>query len=460
MRLGTGLRLDPALVFRAVLIGGLLTTLAANLPGQLSVDAVMQLYEGRFHVRDTWAPAVYAMILGGFDQVLPGTGLYLAASSALLFGSLLFLRTLRPGMSWFGPVAAAVCVLSPALLIYQGIVWKDVLFANLAIASFVLLAHAARVWTHPGRPWLALLAVVVMLAVGAQVRQNGLIAAGPAALVLAWTARREGWKASLGWCLGLLVGVILTSVAIGMAAQPQGSGPDRARSIGIGILQHYDLIGASAHDPSIRFGDIQAVAPEVERAIRTRGVAVYSPERVDYLDLDPVVARALWQLPPGVVDHQWRDVVMHHTGPYLAHRWDVFKWVLMTPMIDSCIPVFIGVDGPAPKLKKLGLAAGPDPTDQSLYNYGTWLFDTPVFSHLTYVLICAAVAVIALLRHDPQDVAMAGLMVAALGFVGSFFVISIACDYRYLYFVDLAALTGLIYLAIDPPWPRAWRGRP
>ena len=37
-----------------------------------------------------------------------------------------------------------------------------------------------------------------------------------------------------------------------------------------------------------------------------------------------------------------------------------------------------------------------------------------------------------------------------LSFAASFVVISIACDYRYLYFTDIAALTGLIYLAVDP----------
>ena len=38
----------------------------------------------------------------------------------------------------------------------------------------------------------------------------------------------------------------------------------------------------------------------------------------------------------------------------------------------------------------------------------------------------------------------AGLQVAALLFAASFFVISIACDYRYLYFLDLAAMTGVL----------------
>ena len=51
---------------------------------------------------------------------------------------------------------------------------------------------------------------------------------------------------------------------------------------------------------------------------------------------------------------------------------------------------------------------------------------------------------------------MAGLLAGAFAFTASFFAISIACDYRYLYALDLSALTALVYLALD--WRSAWRG--
>ena len=74
----TGLRLqiDPRAAYRAVLAAGLLVLLGANLPGHLSYDSVAQLYEGHFHVRETWGPAPYAWILGLFqsDVIGPHTG--------------------------------------------------------------------------------------------------------------------------------------------------------------------------------------------------------------------------------------------------------------------------------------------------------------------------------------------------------------------------------------------------
>jgi hypothetical protein len=50
-------------------------------------------------------------------------------------------------------------------------------------------------------------------------------------------------------------------------------------------------------------------------------------------------------------------------------------------------------------------------------------------------------------RETDGDIAIAGLLAASLIFALSFLVISIACDYRYLYFLDLAAMTGALRLA-------------
>ena len=98
----------------------------------------------------------------------------------------------------------------------------------------------------------------------------------------------------------------------------------------------------------------------------------------------------------------------------------------------------------------LGLKAGQDLDDRRLYNYATWFLDTAVMRHVTWGIAAGVVALILLWRRRPADIAVAALQLAALAFAASFFPISLACDYRYLYFLDLAAMTGLFYLALDP----------
>ena len=88
--------------------------------------------------------------------------------------------------------------------------------------------------------------------------------------------------------------------------------------------------------------------------------------------------------------------------------------------------------------------------DQRLLNYVTYFLDTPAYSHVTYALVALVAGVLLLWRREPADIVVAGLMGGSLAFVASFFFITIACDYRYLYLVDMAAITGVLYLALDP----------
>ncbi len=148
--------LNARRALQAVLCAGFLFLLATSLPGHLSSDSVVQLYEGRFGVRESFGPAVYAKILGLFDGVVPGTGLYVTASALILFWALLSLAALRGRVSWLAVGFALLAVASPTLMLFQGVVWKDILFANLTVAGFVALASAAKAWTGERRPWALL----------------------------------------------------------------------------------------------------------------------------------------------------------------------------------------------------------------------------------------------------------------------------------------------------------------
>lgn len=444
-------------VFGWVVWAGLLLMLGANLPGHLSWDSVTQLHEARVGVRETWAPAIMSWILARFDDVVPGTGLYVAVSAALLAVSLVALRGLRSRTSWLAVVLAAALVLSPDFLIYQAIVWKDVLFANLAIAGFVCLAYAAERWERRPLRLGALAAALLLLAVGALVRQNGMVAVLFAAMVVGWSARGRGWRSGTGWGLAWLVAAVVLIQLIGGAVQLKGSSAAQDTRRGVRVLQHYDIIGSLAHDPKIRLDILKAASPHAEQMVRNVGVKVYSPERVDTFHSAPTLGPSLWPVPDQAMAAQWRSVILEHPDDYLLHRARVFWWVLATPDLDRCLPFFVGVQGPPQKLANLKIPAVVEPQDAALYVYAKPLTKTPVFSHLTYAAVGLAVALVLLWRRDPADMAMLGLLAAAFAFTASFFVISVACDYRYLYFLDMAAMTGLLYLALDPTLRR--RGR-
>ena len=457
---GLGLQITPRSAYRAVLAASLLVMLGANLPGHLSYDSVAQLYEGHFHIRETWGPALYAWILGLFDRVIPGTALYVTVSGLIFFASLASFSDLRPRTSWLAAPVAALAALTPQVLIYQAIVWKDIAFANTAIGGLVCLAHAVRLWPSRWPRWGLLAAALLQLAVASQVRQNGIIVAFLGALALGWLAagRVEGLgrklRRGLAWGLGGLVAVGVVGQALTVLSIPPNSPPDAGVKTGLRIVQNYDLIGAAALDPHYRLAIMAAADPADTKMVVQRAPLEYSGRRVDFIDRDQALTDALWNIPAEASTRQWADLILRHPGLYLRVRWEDFRWVFVPPVIDWCLPVYVGVDAPAEKMAPLGLAHRYVQSDVQLANYSSWFLGTPVYSHLFYSVLSLLLAGLFLWRREPADIVLAALQLAGVGFAASFFIISIACDYRYLYFTDLAALTGVIYAAVDPRFRR------
>ncbi len=453
----TGLRrqIRPSAAYWAVLAAGLVVLLVENLPGHLSNDSVAQLYEGHFHLRETWGPALYAWLLGLFDAVVPGTALYVTASSLLLFASLASFVPLRSRTSWLAVGVAALVVFTPQVLIYQAIVWKDVAFANTAIAGLVCLAHAARIWSNLGRRLLFLISALLLLAVASQVRQNGIIAGLAAALALGWVASAGAWWRGLIWGIGSALAVAIAGQAMTTLSMPSHSPHQPGVQTGLGIVQNYDLMGAITLDPSYQLLIMRAADPADTAIIEARAAADYSGRRVDFIDRDKALADAEWNVPTKATSKQWADLILKHPTLYLRVRWEDFRWVFAPPVLDWCLPIYVGVDAPAEKMVPLNIEHRYTQSDIRLSNYATWFFDTPIYAHGFYAAISMILAGLLLWRRSPADIMLAALQLAGVGFAASFFIISIACDYRYLYFTDLAALVGVIDAALDPPMP--WR---
>jgi hypothetical protein len=277
-----------------------------------------------------------------------------------------------------------------------------------------------------------------------------------AALALGWIGSGGRWRRGLAWGLDGLAAVILlskvmTTLALGgMAVTPDSPSADATKT-GISILQKYDVIGAAALDPTYRLDIMAKENPRATAIILERAKLDYSGRRVDFIDRDPAISQAMWLIPDEVASRQWVDLVTRHTGLYLRLRWEDLRWTFVPRVFDFCLPIYVGVDAPAQLLTGMGLQHRYVQADVELANYASWFLDTPAYSHLAWALVSLVLAGLLLLRRQPADIAMAALQLAGVGFSASFFLITIACDYRYLYFTDLAALVGLVYVAADLP---------
>lgn len=440
----------PRIVAAGIILAGFVLCLAVDLPGHLSYDSVVQLQEGRAAQYGNWHPAVMSWLLGLADAAVPGTSLFVVFDALLFFASLLGLLLIRPQPSRAVCAVATLLILCPQVLIYQGIVWKDVLFADVAVAGFACLALGAEHWEDAKVRFALVCAAFALFALAALVRQNGAVVPLFGAMALGWIAARRAPSrlraALIGGGALLAAGLLAASAAFALATRTVGdSGP----SVQLQLLQTYDVIGAVAKQPGLGLAKIAGDDASLEKIIRTVGRRAWSPARNDTLGNTKALQEALDDADPDTMAAQWRDLIIHHPWLYLSVRAEVFGWVFFTPDLELCVPYEVGVDGPASVMAELGLKERNDIRDDALDKYAHLFVGTPVLSHAAYTVLALVALLILLRRRRAPDIAFAFLLLAALAFAASFFVISIACDYRYLYFLDLSAMVATFYLSLD-----------
>jgi hypothetical protein len=439
-----------------VIVAAWVVTLAVNAPGHLSFDSVVQFLEGRTGVYGSMHPPVMSALIGLADRVVAGTALYLASVTAIFFGALL-VASRRPSGSALGrilPLLLLTAVLiSPPLLIYQGIVWKDVLFANLAVAAFAAAGVALDRQAASLRSAGAWIVAVGLAGLAATVRQNGLLVPIGIALVFAAAPsaasgllRRAG-VAAFAFAAALGTMVALQAAVRATAVEP----PGEITRLGLRALQAYDIQGMAA-----RGAAISSAAPlGAGAADEIAGYAVrnYRASRLDPPNVEPP-PEALHRLTPDEVQRIWWAMLVAEPAAYLAHRAAVLRWHLWPPDIMQCLPIHVGVGGPAEAMALLRLSPGTRPGDEKLYRLALPLFDTPLFRHAAWILASLAiVAVIGLRRvSEPADLAVLALQATALAFAASYAVIGIACDFRYIFFLPAAVCLGLAHLARGRYW--------
>ncbi len=180
-------------------------------PGQASVDAILQLDDGMSAVYDSNQPPAMSFLMAKLE--LPG----MLALDILLFslavGQLIRLAEPRQLVQYSSVLLLFVF---PVFLIYLGTVWKDVLFAHAAVFAFLLLPRGKEV------RWPALLLSAALLALGAAVRQQGLLVVAFAMFYLLFASglnrsRLSRWRILFSWlvvyvlCFGGIKLAVVTS---------------------------------------------------------------------------------------------------------------------------------------------------------------------------------------------------------------------------------------------------------
>ena len=423
--------------------------LALGLPGHLSVDSIVQLYEARTLQFISFHPPMMSLLLRVLDSWFPGTALFVLLDQALLTASfVLLLAECGKPLGWLAALVAAVLVLNPVLIAFTGMVWKDVLMAHSAVLGYVCLFVAARRPMGPRRLAWALSAVLA-LTFAASLRQHALALAIPgvvyAAILL--TDTRVG-----RWILALLLAAaaVGANVAIIAYADAVTAGAKIPRTeTGLRVLFLFDFAGIAANGGTI---PDPAVAAQVGTAL----VPFYAPPLHTALP-DPAPESALWRMGASEMKSIWFRSIVNSPGAYLSHRaanFGALLWKSGTPGLCTRAPFAFGVE-PAVFVPMLGRDIVPELGLRTGSSRREWVFQdfllnlpAPLFNHVFWatMLLAGAAALWRRGRAAPLVLLAAGAVVFALGFA----VVGIACDFRYLYVLPLAATVLLFALVTSP----------
>lgn len=438
---------------------GWAAALAAGLPGHFSVDSVTQLAQGRMGRFDDWHPPLMAWLLGLADRVAPGAGLFVVADVTVFFASFLAFMLAAGAPRVRGLAVLLFVATSPQALVFQGVVWKDILFADAALAAFAALAQAGRATGAMSRIWLG--AAFVACVVATLVRQAGFVVPLVAAAVyLALEARRRGrpLAGAIARAGGGLLALLLVAVLSYAAFAAHGDGRPGATAE-LAMLRTFDIAGALRLRPQLPTRALHRQAPALEHFERSEAASAWRANTVDGLDALP---GASVLLPPrtAALAADWRNLLLRHPWLYARVRAQVFWDTLATPDSADCPLVAVGVqDSDRSELVRAGLRPRLTAKDQWDEDYVWSFWNTPVLSHLAWGAVMLALLALDLrdvARGDrrPATLAAIGLATAAAAYAATYFVASVACDYRYLYLVDVAAMALLARRAGARPFAR------
>jgi hypothetical protein len=430
----------------AVVLAAAVAALLVHLPGHLSVDSVIALYEAQTGEAFSWTPTFQSALLAWVGGGLRSSALHVVAMALLTAAA--FVALLPPTEA--NPLrrgAALMVALNPLAWMMVGVVWRDVL---LGTAMLVAAAALLRLRCADGRARASTIVlhavVVIALAVAALARPQGLVLAAAGGVAYAALVMRgphlAGAVSSIATKLALLMATPLLVAVLVLAthATIRPLPPATPTMDGVGLVMAYDIAGTLAGSERLRSVSV----PKLDDTLRTSMLAAYDSRRIDPLQATPGFrewiirerARGLWPA--------WRTVVAGDPLAYLEHRAAAAGALLGVDDVRECLPGYWGVAGLPPMLAALGIEEAMDDRDRWLGRQAAWLAGTPWFWNASYLVLLLVLAP-SILRSSKADPVPMLLALGALTFAAAYLLTTVACDVRYLYPVATVATA----LALD-----------
>ncbi|MER5214064.1 hypothetical protein ABT063_26705 [Streptomyces sp. NPDC002838] len=420
---------------------GVLTTVAAACclattvvfaPGYMSPDSIDQLRQamGKTPLTD-WHPPVLSLVWRALIAVTGSPASMAVLQSVVFWGALWVMAwcVWELTASRAGSLAVLGLGLTPHVLTFVGVVWKDVhtafaLLAACAVAFVGLRLREGR--PRPALRWGLLWLGVLFLAYAMLVRKNAFFAAIPIFFMLVLALWRNPGRRMWVICTAaLVVGLVVPATAISWIARPVHT--KQAAQIMLDDLVHVLTV------KELRSAD---VSPD----LRDRLVA--AAKKCDRVNSLSDTYWTCYERPAnGLVGHAdqitslWTREMSSHVPGYVQYRLRLFTELLF----ETGYPYHPGV-----RDNELGLKVSHDRMEDMLETYvlGAVTDLRPLFRGWFWLTIGLVLSIRP--GRGPFSMPIRALGVSAAAYVLGYLPIMPATNYRYVYWPAIACTLGLL----------------
>lgn len=427
--------------WRLLLVGVWAWWVLAFWPGQLEVDALAQIVQGRTGAYSNWHPPLMAWLVGVMDQGRWGARIPTLLMITVYCMSWGFLSWRIPARGT-STVLSVIGLLWPAYWAVLGQLWKDVWMA------MGLLGAVASAWVLAPRWQGGALVVVFTGGCGAALlRHNGITATLPL-LVVMMVGLTDRQQPRWPWRWGGVVAVALAHVAsvsvlswgVSVALRVEETFPQQQ----IFLL---DLAGISAGVGR----NLYPLPPNSKVPVAKIQHAYYQSDTREVDSLVGPHAPLKWVEDDAAVKAlaaAWRAAIWRYPGQYLRHRAWLYARQLALIGPDVCYPYEPDSEyrSYTPTAAWHELAYTPGWVGRAVWAGLTDL--DPLFAGWPYLLLCAAVSGVYLVVR-PIPVFAGAVSLSGLSYGLAYFFVSVSCEYRYYYWMAIAAGLGLVLLLVE-----------
>jgi hypothetical protein len=420
-------RLLPLLLVMA----GFWLTLKLFEPGIMNYDARYVYLDGLKGFYGDWQSPVMTWLWRTIDPIAPGSASMFLLITGLYWLGIVTLSSALARRALMLGLALPLIALTPPLLAFVGVIWRDVLMAGCWLFA-VAMVFAATAETK--RPLIIQVAATALVVLGVLIRPNA-IAAAPLLITYIIWPREFSWKRTALLFVPLMIALYAIMQLVYYGAL------NATRQHPLHSIAVFDLGGITYFSGENQF-PVTWSADEME-ALRGR---CYDPSYWNVYwngDCKFVMAKVeheqkLFGTP--ALSHAWLDAVVKHPIAYIRHRLTFFKTFLFGSHLGMWTadiehpPKTIFEDRPwFMAFKRLHDALQPTP----LFRMGTWF--------AACLLLCALGW---RRRMTPEGAFVLSVCGSGALYVLSYLPLGVASEFRYIYWAVLASAAGLMVVLL------------